>query len=148
MVYSSSFRSQGALSSKDLKEPSLHMERKESKSTVLFPSFTAMAHKKMHSFISISHEAASYSFTVLFLKMCSAAFDTLERLGESKERRRKTWSCEQRTNKWCAVAETAKVSRQKYSLIGKAKKGRNVTFFSILLLASSYGYGVSHLLHH
>lgn len=101
----------------------------------------------MHSFISISHEAAFYSFTVLFLNMCSAVFDTLERLGESKERRRKTWSCEQRTNKWCAVADTAKVARQKYSLIGKANKGRNETFFSTLLLASSYGYGASHLLH-
>lgn len=90
--------------------------------------------KKTHSFISISQEAASYSFTVLFLNMCSAVFDMLECLDESKEGKHGAVSKE--TNKWCAVADTAKVARQKYSLTDKANKGRNVIFFSILLLAS------------
>lgn len=51
--------------------------------------------QKIHCFILISHEAASYSFTVFFLNMCSTIFAMLERLDESKEQRRKTWSCEQ-----------------------------------------------------
>lgn len=58
-------------------------------------------HKKMHSCISRSHEAASYSFAVLFLNMCSAVFDMPECLDESREG--KHGAVSKGTNKWCAV---------------------------------------------
>lgn len=88
---------------------------------------------KMHSFISIGQEAASYSCS---LASTPQSWMCLSALMKAKSKEGTHGAVSKRTNKRCAVAHTAKVARQKYSLMDKANKGRNMIFFSLVLVVS------------